>query len=84
MKQSIAGHYHYVSALDMKKNPPEHLEVYLFPTKTQAEKCLARILDGYGVPLEVWKALHAVMAEEALTTLRDGVFFSIGEIFIEE
>lgn len=70
--------YHYVSVADDAKPAHERLRVYLFEEEKQAKAWLISLLDRYGVPYEVWRALHGVAADNALPYAKQGITISMG------
>ena len=75
--------FSYVTIVDANQPPETQLTVRLFHTPQAARAFLTSILASYGVPYEVWRALHGVLGEDALPFMRQGVCLSIGETLVE-
>lgn len=76
--------YHYVAVQDNEKHPIEQVTLHFFETDKQATAFLTGVLAGYGVPYEVWRALHGIQAEEALPYMRQGVCIHKAAAFLDK
>lgn len=69
----------YVSLLDTASGS---FHIRLFAREKDARACLTSLLAAYGIPYEVWRALHRILADEALMPVRQGLYFNMGEKFL--
>jgi len=74
---------HCVTIFNMNVPPSDQLMVFAYETKVQAIQYLSGLLDIYGIPFEVWRALHSVMADEALPCAQKGMLFDLIEAFVD-
>ena len=69
----------YVSVLNTNLPADQQLTLHLFRNERDARTRLTSILASYGVPYEVWRALHRILADEALPYMRQGIYITMGE-----